>query len=159
MNYVIKQAEIEDLPEAIALVKEVFMEFEAPVYSEEGVEYFMQGLNYEQMREGLTQRQHKIWVCRDLDTAELIGVIRGRPPGHINLLFVAKKHHRKGIARALFNEYAKYCKADAITEITVNSSPYAVEAYRKLGFCETDSEQVTNGIRATPMKKIDLRGN
>lgn len=35
---------------------------------------------------------------------------------------------------------------------TVNSSPYAVEVYRHLGFFPTDTEQVTNGIRYTPMR-------
>ncbi|MGM9541909.1 MAG: GNAT family N-acetyltransferase [Candidatus Limivicinus sp.] len=35
---------------------------------------------------------------------------------------------------------------------TVNSSPYAVEVYRHLGFTPTDTEQLTNGIRYTPMR-------
>ena len=35
---------------------------------------------------------------------------------------------------------------------TVNSSPYAVEVYRHLGFVPTDTEQLTNGIRYTPMR-------
>ena len=34
---------------------------------------------------------------------------------------------------------------------TVHSSPYAVEVYRHLGFVPTDSEQVTHGLRYTPM--------
>jgi len=36
---------------------------------------------------------------------------------------------------------------DGQVAITVNSSPYAVEAYRRLGFVNTDTEQLTNGIR------------
>ena len=36
--------------------------------------------------------------------------------------------------------------------LTVNSSPYAAKIYRKLGFVDTDTEQVTNGIRYVPMK-------
>ena len=35
---------------------------------------------------------------------------------------------------------------------TVNSSLYAVEVYRHLGFVPTDTEQLTNGIRYTPMR-------
>lgn len=35
---------------------------------------------------------------------------------------------------------------------TVNSSPYAVEVYRHLGFTPTNTEQLTNGIRYTPMR-------
>ncbi len=41
---------------------------------------------------------------------------------------------------------------------TVNSSPYAVEIYRRLGFAPTDHEQITNGIRYTPMKYTGSKG-
>ncbi|WP_460645598.1 GNAT family N-acetyltransferase [Lacrimispora brassicae] len=36
--------------------------------------------------------------------------------------------------------------------MTVNSSPYAVEIYHKLGFVDTDTEQLVNGIRFIPME-------
>ena len=36
--------------------------------------------------------------------------------------------------------------------MTVNSSPYAVPIYHKLGFKDTGSEQVVNGLRFTPME-------
>lgn len=36
--------------------------------------------------------------------------------------------------------------------MTVNSSPYAVGAYEKPGFFDTDIEQVMNGLRFTPME-------
>ena len=35
--------------------------------------------------------------------------------------------------------------------MTVNSSPYAVGIYRKLGFKAVDDEQSVNGLRFTPM--------
>ena len=34
----------------------------------------------------------------------------------------------------------------------VNSSPYAVEIYRHLGFVPTDDEQSVDGLRFTPMQ-------
>ncbi|MCQ4640814.1 GNAT family N-acetyltransferase [Blautia coccoides] len=37
-------------------------------------------------------------------------------------------------------------------EFTVNSSPYAVPVYHKFGFVDTDCEQLTDGMRYTPMK-------
>ena len=37
---------------------------------------------------------------------------------------------------------------------TVNSSPYAHEIYKHLGFFDTDSEQCINGLRFYPMKRI-----
>ena len=39
-------------------------------------------------------------------------------------------------------------------EITVNSSRYAVGFYHKLGFTDVEKEQLTDGIRYTPMKYI-----
>ena len=39
-------------------------------------------------------------------------------------------------------------------EITVNSSPYAVEIYRKLSFVDTNTEQTVNGMRFTSMRYI-----
>lgn len=38
-------------------------------------------------------------------------------------------------------------------DFTVNSSPYAHEVYKHLGFVDTDKEQCVNGLRFYPMKK------
>ena len=60
--------------------------------------------------------------------------------------------HRQGIACALFNAVRDFSRTDpAVSRITVNSSPYAVEIYRRLGFTATDAERVTDGIRFTPI--------
>lgn len=42
----------------------------------------------------------------------------------------------------------KECHAD---KMTVNSSSYAISIYHKLGFYDSDKEQVVNGLRFTPM--------
>ena len=66
--------------------------------------------------------------------------------------WLAQELHRQGIARALFSAVRDFCRTDpAVSRITVNSSPYAVEIYRRLGFTATDAERVTDGIRFTPM--------
>jgi len=43
-------------------------------------------------------------------------------------------------------------KNDHCSEVSVNSSLYAVEAYKRLGFVATNAEQQKNGIRFVPMK-------
>ena len=79
----------------------------------------------------------------------LIGTLSMREPQHIGGFFVKSDYHRKGIGRDLFNTMRRdYDKQ----EFTVNSSPYAVEIYRHLGFEVMDQEQTVNGIRFTPMK-------
>ena len=78
-----------------------------------------------------------------------------RPPSHISLMFVDKQYQRRGIARRLF-ETVLDCRdiVDGNACITVNSSPYVVEIYRRLGFQPTGEERTENGIRFTPMKYV-----
>ena len=91
-----------------------------------------------------------LWGAFRQDT--LAGVAAVRNHSHISLLFVDASCHRQGIARALFSAVRDFCRTDpAVSRITVNSSPYAVEIYRRLGFTATDAERVTDGIRFTPM--------
>lgn len=79
-----------------------------------------------------------------------MGVLATRKQGnHLALFFVAGEYHRQGIGKKLFATVKSLATADTIT---VNSSPYAVKIYRKLGFSATDSEQVVNGLSFIPMK-------
>ncbi len=58
-----------------------------------------------------------------------------------------KEHHRQGIGRELLNTITSfYREAGVHREMTVNSSPYAAEVYHKLGFMDTVTEQLVNGI-------------
>lgn len=129
----------------VNLVMSVFLEYEAPDYSQEGIDTFSAYVNDEN-------------VMRNLDMYgafiddEVVGIIAARNGGkHISLFFVDSKYHRKGIGKMLFSAFIKDNPAKVIT---VNSSPYAVEIYRKLGFVDTDTEQIQDGIRYTPMKYI-----
>ncbi|MBU1161235.1 MAG: GNAT family N-acetyltransferase, partial [Proteobacteria bacterium] len=58
------------------------------------------------------------------------------------------------IGRELLRKSLEICKKDnpALTEITVNSLPNAVNIYKKLGFAELEPEKEKNGIRFVPMK-------
>ena len=80
---------------------------------------------------------------------ELVGVLAMRKPQHISLFFVKEVWHRQGVGRLLFDAMRRDY-ADQV--FTVNSSSYAVEVYRHLGFVPTNTEQLTNGIRYTPMR-------
>jgi GNAT superfamily N-acetyltransferase len=78
------------------------------------------------------------------DGETLVGIIATRNAGnHIALFFVDGKYHRQGIGRELFKEVLR---DNTTGEITVHSSPYAVEVYRHLGFIALDRERVTDGI-------------
>lgn len=150
-GYLITELDLQNLEGALNLVWDVFLEFEAPDYCEEGIQEFKNFIEYESIKDKLLQLQFKMWTC--YDNERIIGVLATRPPCHISLLFVNKQYHRKGVARAMFNAMKEYYKTSTeYFEITVNSSPYAKDVYHKLGFTDTDAEQTVNGIRFIPMK-------
>lgn len=128
--------------DALTLCLDVFLQFEAPDYTEEGVEEFRNTL-------GNADFVKNLRLYGAFENDELAGVLATRDTNHISLFFVKAEYQRRGIGKRLFLHMLKDCDCK---EFTVNSSPYAVEIYRHLGFNETDTEQTTNGIRYTPMK-------
>ena len=131
-----------ELPQALALVEKVFLAFEAPEYSAEGIQTFLSFLQDTKAIAAL--RFYGAWE-KDM----LLGVLATRGGSHIALFFVDAAHQGQGIGRALFEAAKSAC---AVGRMTVNSSPYAVEIYRKLGFSPLSDEQVRDGIRFTPMQ-------
>lgn len=141
----IRRIKKEEMKEALELVWRVFLEYEAPDYSEEGIQEFKKAID------------DTSWVeARDFfgafENNKLLGVIATKDTSHIALLFVDGNHHRQGIGKKLFN---------LVNEInnkgffTVNSSPYAHEVYKHLGFIDTtDEEQCVMGLRFWPMKRV-----
>ncbi len=136
----IRKAEDGEIKEALDLVWEVFMEFEAPDYCDEGIKEFENFLHDK-------AEIDKLLIYAAFIEKKIVGVLAMRE-NHISLFFVNKDHHRQGIGKSIFKSVKEnYCNK----KITVNSSPYAVNIYKKLGFVAKDHEQVTNGIRYTPM--------
>ena len=129
--------------EAMPLVWEVFSEFEAPDYAQQGIDTFKAFID-----DADTVKALEIYGA--FDGQKLIGILALRNGGsHISLFFVDRRYHRQGVGRKLFEAFLQNCRAEAIT---VNSSPYAHEVYRKLGFVDTDGEQLVDGIRFFPMR-------
>ena len=150
-KFSIREIYIEELKESLDLIWNVFLEYVAPGYSDEGVQEFKKYIDYDAIKEKVIKSEVLIWGC--FEDKRIVGVIAIKKPNRINLLFVDRDYHKQGIAKELFNVVVEYYKQkEEHIEITVNSSPYAKEIYQKLGFKETDVEQVVNGIRFTPMK-------
>ncbi|MBQ9853963.1 MAG: GNAT family N-acetyltransferase [Bacilli bacterium] len=139
----IKDSELKD---ALNLVWDVFLKFEAPDYTEEGINEFKNSINNPDFI-------GKMELFGAYEKDELIGVIATREKHHLSLLFVREDYHRKGIGKSLY-EYI--CKLNPDGYFTVNSSPYAKGFYEKLGFTCDSSEQIINGIRFYPMKNENI---
>ena len=143
MEYNIRKLESIETKTALDLVNRVFMEYEAPDYTEEGVGEFNKTMRDEEYLS-------KLCIYGAFAHEKLIGVIATRSEGtHIALFFVDSGFQGKGVGRSLFQTVLADCESN---RITVNSSPYAVPIYKKLGFTETDTEQTVNGLRFTPME-------
>ena len=140
---IIRKVEEKEMNYALDLVWRVFLEFEAPDYTEEGINEFKRTID------------DKIWVnAREFygafdDNNKMLGVIATKDISHIALFFVEGEYHRQGIGKKL---YEKVKKLNDKGFFTVNSSPYAHEVYKHLGFIDTDSEQCINGLRFIPMR-------
>ncbi len=141
---IIRRIREEEMETALDLVWRVFLEFEAPDYTEEGIREFKKSID------------DKSWVKdRDFygayENDKMLGVIATKDLSHISLFFVEGVYHRKGIGKELYNHIENLNDKDFFT---VNSSPYAHEVYKRLDFYDTDIEQNVHGLRFYPMKKV-----
>lgn len=148
----IKKLEQIHLKDALDLILNVFMEFQAPDYSIQGILEFKKFIAYDNIIEKFKNNQMLFWGCFKED--KLVGVISTRNTNHICLLFVKKEFHKRGIAKKLFNVVLNESIFNENNEITVNSSSYATDIYHHLGFTDIDKEQIIDGIYFTPMKYI-----
>ena len=132
----------EEIPQALDLIWEVFLQFEAPEYTQEGVDFFRASLDDPARTRALT-------FYGAFDGDALVGALCMRAPQHIGDFFVRADHHRRGIGRALFETMRREYDEQVFT---VHSSRCAVGVYRHLGFVPVGPEQVVNGLRFTPMR-------
>lgn len=140
----IKKIEKANRDQAISLVLAVFIQFEAPDYSSEGIETFKNTALYNE------EFWNTLEVYGAFTEERLIGIIATRSHGsHIALFFVDGNYHKQGVGKKLFQVIVEKCTGN---EITVKSSPYAVAVYRRLGFIEMEGGQNINGLRFIPMK-------
>ncbi len=138
MELSIKKLERYEIESALKLIWEVFLEFDAQDYTQEGIDEFFKSINDENYISALTAYGAFL-------NEHLIGAIATRNSGkHIALFFVEGKNQHQGVGKRLFETV----RTD---NMTVNSSPYAVPVYKRLGFLPVDTEQVVNGLRFTPM--------
>ena len=139
------------LKRALALVKRVFMQYEAPEYPQEGIDSFLTFLDIKQMKTAVKAGRRRFWGC--FYKGKIIGTAALRDGNHICLMFVDSAYHARGIGRRLFELLSNSVKKNTDSAfITVNSSPYAVPFYQSLGFYSLNTEQTANGIRYIPMR-------
>ena len=151
-NIKIRQANIYDWDEAIALAWRTFLRFEAKDYGQEGVDSFRDFLSDSLLRRMFLMGDYPVFIALDGD--KQTGMISLRNKKHISLLFVEEGHHHRGIGRRLIESMERYIRREYQEErITVNAAHYAVGFYHQIGFEDVAPQLSKDGIIYTPMEK------
>ena len=142
-EYPVRRLSPEEIPAALELCWRVFLEFEAQEYPAEGAAAFRARLDDKECTRSLI-------FYGAYDGERLVGTLCMRAPQHIGGFFVDGGYYRRGIGRRLFETMRRDYEKQ---EFTVNSSPYAVEIYKHLGFVQDDAERLSpEGLCYTPMR-------
>ncbi len=153
LPFEIRFAGREEWEEAMGLAWKTFLEFEADVYTPEGIRSFEDFITDSGLKRMFDMGAYQ--MISAFDKGKMIGMITLRNEMHISLLFVDRKYHRHGVGRALIDSMAGYAKTELGQErLTVNASPYGVDFYHKVGFKDSGPEKQQDGIIYTPMYYI-----
>lgn len=150
MDIRLRQALMNEVITALNLALDVFMEFEAHLYTKEAIGKFVDGcVKNEEYINNYISGKHMMFIA--LDGQKIVGIINERGNGRISMLFVDSKYQRQGIASELMDKMIEYFRKIQIHTVTLDSSPYAVSFYHHYGFVDTDKEQCNDGFIFTPM--------
>ena len=151
--YQIRSAYRGEWQDAMALAWKTFLRFEADVYSPQGVKNFENFITDSTLHRMFVMGVYQMFVA--VKDSKIIGMITLRESSHISLLFVDEAYHRQGIGRGLIGYLADYLRTEVgAWRMTVNSSPYGVGFYHKMGFRDIRPEEMKDGIIYTPMEFI-----
>jgi len=149
-NIVIAPAKEDEWESAMEVAWRTFLKFEAPEYTKEGADHFLEFISGEQLYKMFLCGEFKVLVARDGE--RIVGVASLRAGCHVSLLFVDERYHKRGIGRKLVAALQQNYLADGCVQLTVNAAPYAVGFYEKLGFIKTDDMKTADGITYLPMR-------
>lgn len=150
MEYEIRKLKKGEWDMAMQLAWDTFLVYEAPEYAPEGVKNFHDFVKGDELHNMFLLGEYLAWGAFD-DNDVIAGILGIRKHWHISLLFVEPSLHHQGIATSLLNRAFLEATKEGVNLLTVNSSPYAVEFYHKIGFNSLVHEKTTDGIRYTPM--------
>lgn len=146
-NFEIKKAQLEDLEEISNLAKKIYLKYNSSLDTDEGINNILTFINYD----NILMRTYidGSLILKAIKNNTIIGFIEIRNYNHISLLFIDDKYFRLGVAKKLFEKVKDITKSD---KYSVNSSDYAIEFYKKLGFVAIyDNIKVENGVHFHPM--------
>lgn len=83
----------------------------------------------------------------------IVGVVAYIAPVHFMHFFLNKAYQGQGYGRQMWRFLEKHIRSQDHQSITVKSSLYALDIYKRFGFVEMGEYTEENGIRFIPMRK------
>lgn len=150
MDQPVRDARPEDAPAISSLVHASFLAHVAPDWEAVAKETLLRDTSAEKLAARIAE---SVIVLVYEEAGTILGVILLPRPTLVQLCFVASGHTGKGIGRSLW-EVARARleeKFPDVKTVELNSSPYAVAAYRALGFYPISEPFLRGGAVATRM--------
>ena len=150
MNMHLREATAADAPAISDLVQSGFVQHIAPDWESSAQQSFLEDTGADQIA-SLISVASVCLVCEQ--EGRLVGVIFMPRPTLVQLFFVAPGHMRQGIGRALWSAVRSRLERHhpEVKTVELNSSPYAVAAYKALGFFPISKPFRRKGSVATRM--------
>jgi ribosomal protein S18 acetylase RimI-like enzyme len=142
-----------DIEPAIKLFIKSYKEFVAPSFTKRGRKFFEKD-HVKRLREKMNRKNAVYYVA--LKGSRIIGVVGGGFRGkkaYISSLAVDSKYHRIGIGKKLMDK-AETAFSKKTKKLRLNSSTYAIDFYKKLGYKKTKGlVRTKEGVTYQPMIK------
>jgi GNAT superfamily N-acetyltransferase len=150
-----REASPDDAEAISALIVSLADRFLADPDDRAAAEPFFAAHGPEALRRTLSDDRFRYRVAEagaDEEDREVVGVVGVRDGSHLLHLFVAERHHRRGIAGRLW----ALAKAETLAagnpgRFTVNSSLGALPVYERFGFVVAGEEVRKDGVAFVPM--------
>ena len=148
MEYKIRLATDEDIPQALDLAWRMFVKYDSQDYGAEHTERMRVAI--EDRLKDLSIYAKRLMVVALVDD-KVAGMLETYGTNRISLLFVDSEYQRKGIATAMMSRIACELKMRGYDKIVLNSSPYGLPFYKHFGFTVQEEEKNADTPWKTPV--------
>ena len=147
----IRIMEYSELDKAFNLIWNVFKEFVAPDYTQEGIDNFhTEFILGKRFREKFTVGNEVMYGAY-IEDEILAGALSLSVNNTVSCIFVDGQYHRLGIGKKLFDTVKQEMRRRGAAAIKLNASPYALPFYHNIGFEDIGEQAIYKGIVYTPM--------
>jgi len=150
MKITINKFKKSDSKEVSDFIIKIFKEFDAKGLSMEAIEFFSELYKKENIEKKWT-KDHVIIIRSN---KSIMGVGRAKKDGWITHCYVDKNYMGKGIGSILMKKLELWIRnVMKKDKILLNSSPFALQFYKKLGYTEKGKKKMYHGIPLHQMIK------